>query len=115
MPHVSIEYSKNLEQTCDIQGLCNRLFVVLADHDEFDPSALKIRAKPVEFFRIGTEPQSFAHATLLLLGGRTTATRKILNQMIADVLGEALPNIGSITVQDIELSHATYIKKLASH
>lgn len=113
MPHVSIEYSKSIEKTYDIQELCNRLFTVLADTDDFDPSTVKIRAKPVEFFRIGTEPQTFVHATLLLLEGRDESTRANLNQTIIDIITEALPDVGSITAQDVELNCATYSKRLA--
>ena len=109
MPHVSIEFSKGLEKTNDIQSVCNQLFTVLAGQDAFeDPSVIKIRATSVEFFRIGSEPQTFVHATLLLMEGRDELTRTHLNKTILEVLGKALPNVGSITVQDVEMTRTTY-------
>lgn len=109
MPHVSIEFSKGLEKTNDMQLVCNQLFEVLAAQDAFqDPSVIKIRATPVAFFRIGSEPQSFVHATLLLMAGRDEKTRTHLNNTILQVLSKALPNVGSITVQDVEMTRATY-------
>ncbi|MFA3916938.1 5-carboxymethyl-2-hydroxymuconate Delta-isomerase [Ruegeria hyattellae] len=112
MPHVSIEFSTGLEQTFDIQALCERLFVVLSEQDVFDPPTIKIRAKPVEFFRIGTDPQTFVHATLLLMEGRDEVTRTRLNQTIVEVVSQAMPEVGSITVQDLEMTRASYAKQL---
>ena len=112
MPHVSIEFSKGLEQTNDIQSVCNQLFAVLAGQDAFDAPTIKIRATSVEFFRIGTEPQTFVHATLLLMEGRDELTRTQLNKTIIEVLGKALPNVGSITVQDVEMTLASYAKRV---
>ncbi len=112
MPHVSIEFSKGLEQTYDIQSVCDQLFSVLADQDAFDAPTIKIRATSVEFFRIGTEPQTFVHATLLLMEGRDELTRTQLNKTIIEVLGKALPNVGSITVQDVEMTLASYAKRV---
>ena len=112
MPHVSIEFSKDLEQTTDMQSVCNQLFTVLADQDVFDAPTIKIRAKPVEFFRIGSEPQTFVHATLLLMEGRDELVRTQLNKIILEVLGKALPNVGSITVQDVEMTLNSYAKRV---
>jgi len=108
MPHVSIEFSKGLEQTNDIQSVCDQVFAALADQDVFDAPTIKVRATSVEFFRIGSEPQTFVHATLLLMEGRDELTRAHLNKTILEVLGKALPNVGSITVKDVEMTRATY-------
>lgn len=114
MPHVLIEFSKGIEQQHDMQLICDQLYEALAVHREFDPDALKIRATRQDYFRIGTEPQSFVHATLLLMQGREEAVRLELNQIILDVLRAGLPDVGSITVQESELVRATYLKSLAS-
>jgi len=113
MPHVSIEFSEGIEQTHDIQLLCEEMFKVLAAQDAFDnPDAIKIRAKPVKYFRRGREPQTFAHATLLLMAGRDQATRENLNKTILGVLDKALPDVGSLTVQDIEITRETYAARI---
>jgi 5-carboxymethyl-2-hydroxymuconate isomerase len=109
MPHVTIEFSKGLEQSNDIQAVCDKLFAVLSAQDAFEaPSAIKIRATPVAYFRIGSEPQTFVHATLLLMKGRDELTRNHLNRTILETLDKALPGVGSITVQDVEMTRATY-------
>lgn len=113
MPHVTLEFSEGLEQTHDFQAICNDLFTVLAAHEEFDADALKIRATPVAFYRIGTDPQTFVHATLLLMQGRSETTRAALNALILDALASALPGVGSITVQEVEMNRTSYAKRLS--
>ena len=113
MPHVTLEFSKGIEQVHDIQTICDQLFAVLAEHPEFDAETIKIRATPVEYYRIGTDPQSFVHATLLLMQGRDEATRSELNAAILEVLSAALPEVGSITVQDVQMNRASYAKRVA--
>ncbi|SDW15667.1 5-carboxymethyl-2-hydroxymuconate isomerase [Ruegeria halocynthiae] len=113
MPHVTLEFSQGLDQAHDFQAICEQLFSVLAKHEEFDASALKIRATPVQYYRIGTDPQTFVHATLLLMQGRDEVTRTQLNTIILDVLSAAMPEVGSITVQEVEMNRASYAKRLS--
>jgi 5-carboxymethyl-2-hydroxymuconate isomerase len=113
MPQVTIEFSRGLEKAHDIQALCEDLFQALAAEDEVtDPATVKIRARAVDFFRNGTEPDSFAHATFLLLDGRDEATRKHLNHRILSVMQAALPDVGSLSVHDVEMTRATYAKRV---
>ncbi|CUH42122.1 5-carboxymethyl-2-hydroxymuconate Delta-isomerase [Ruegeria atlantica] len=86
---------------------------MLAEHREFDAETIKICAIPVEYYRIGTDPQTFVHATLLLMQGRDEATRSELNAAVLEVLSAALPEVGSITVQDVQMNRASYAKRLA--
>jgi|TARA_B110000908_G_C10265839_1_gene463831 5-carboxymethyl-2-hydroxymuconate isomerase len=112
MPHVSIEFSKGLEQTADIQSICNDVFEVLAGQSTFpDASVIKVRASAVDYIRIGRDPQTFAHATLSLMAGRDEPTRKHLNDVILDVLIKALPDVSNLTVQEVKMTSATYAKR----
>ena len=111
MPQVTIEFSRGIEQTHDMQALCETLFQALAAEAEVaSPSAVKVRARAVDFYRNGTEPPSFAHATFLLLDGRDEATRKHLNQRILTVMKTALPTVGSLSVHEVEMTRSTYAK-----
>ncbi len=114
MPHITLEFSAGLEKTHDFQAICEQLYSVLAAHEEFDAPTLKIRATSFPYFRIGTEPQTFIHATLLLLQGRDEATRAELNAIILNVLAASAPTVGSITVRDVEIDRATYAKRLSA-
>lgn len=113
MPHLSIEFSEGLERNYDMQLVCEKLFTGLSENAVFEASDIKVRAKPVAYFRIGTDPQTFVHATLLLMEGRDESTRTKLNRTIIETLRELLPDVGSITVQDLEITRATYLKNLS--
>ncbi len=109
MPHVAIEFSKGLEAAHDMQSVCEEVFAALAAHEAFDnPAVIKIRATPFEFFRIGSEPQTFVHATVMLMKGRDEATRADINRTVLAALDRAMPEVGSITVKDHEMSRETY-------
>lgn len=112
MPHISMEFSEGLERNYDMQLVCEKLFKELSDGTVFEAADIKVRAKPVAYFYIGTNPQTFVHATLLLMEGRDEATRTALNRTIIETLRELLPDVGSITVQDLEITRATYLKNL---
>jgi 5-carboxymethyl-2-hydroxymuconate isomerase len=112
MPHLSIEFSEGIERDHDMQTVCATLFTELSKSPAFEASDIKVRAKPAPYFCIGTTPQTFVHATLLLMEGRDETTRRTLNGTIIKTLRELLPSVGSITVQDLELTRATYLKSL---
>ncbi len=112
MPHVSLEFSSGISEVYDIQNVCERLLAELSNDPAFDPADIKIRAKPIDYFCMGTDPQSFVHATLLLMDGRDEPTRKRLNTVILNTLRDQLSDVGSITVQDLEMTRATYLKSL---
>lgn len=113
MPHVVIDFSAGLEQDHDMQDLCQRVFAALSSQPAIPtPSSLKIRARPQAFALIGTEPQSFAHAELRLLPGRDDATKSLLTQIVLDVLQDAMPTVGSLTVEAVEMHGASYAKRV---
>lgn len=112
MPHVKLEFSQGLEAQHDMQALCRTVFDTLAAIPDFDPPTIKIRATPVPYSYIGTQPQSFVHATVLLMDGRDAATRKTVTHAVLNTLNTALPDVGSLTVQDVEMDRASYAKRV---
>lgn len=112
MPHVSIEFSKSIELTTDIQSICDGVFEALASQNAFpNAKVIKVRASAVDYLRLGCDPQTFAHATLSLMAGRDEPTRKHLNSVILDVLIKGLPDVQSLTVQEIEMNSTTYAQR----
>ncbi len=112
MPHIVIEHSAGLNQSHDLQGLCDRLWQAFADHPSVSgPDTVRVRTIAATASRIGVEPQSFAHATLLLLPGRDDATREELAQMILDTLLHHLADVGSLTVRLTDLNQP-YLKRM---
>ncbi|WP_137701113.1 5-carboxymethyl-2-hydroxymuconate Delta-isomerase [Marimonas lutisalis] len=112
MPSVIIQYSEDIAGKHDLNRLCEDLFQALAAHDAVPrPEALKIRTVPCTHWRLGTEPQSFAHADMILLKGRDADAKKSLARTILDVMDSHLPEIGSLSVDVGELDDA-YTKRV---
>ncbi|GAB4299501.1 MAG: hypothetical protein Kow0058_15260 [Roseovarius sp.] len=112
MPHIVIEHSAALAQTHDLQALCDDLWQRFAEHPSVSgPQTVRVRTIACGAGRIGVEPQSFAHATLLLLPGRDAATREALAKMTLDVLAAHLPDVGSLTVRLSDLN-PPYLKRM---
>ena len=112
MPHIIVEYAGHLDETHCMTGMCATLFDAAAASGVFpDISAIKVRAIPCPFSRIGTEPQSFAHATIRLLAGRTDAAKAKLTQTMLAALDQALPDVGSLSVDIKDIDTATYAKR----
>ncbi len=112
MPHIVIEHSKGLENSHDLQALCDRLWDAFATHASVKgPETVRVRTIAATASRIGVEPQTFAHATLLLLPGRDEATRGDLAKITLAALEEALPDVGSLTVRLSDLN-PPYLKRM---
>ena len=112
MPHVVIEHSPDVGARHDLAALCEALFQALAQHSAIPhPASLKIRTHETGAHRLGSEPQSFAHATLLLLPGREGDTRSDLAQTILDVMAARLTDVGSLSVNLADLD-AAYAKRV---
>lgn len=109
MPHLTLQHSANVAVD---QALCEALFQALAAHEAIPhPESLKIRTLPCPRWRIGTEPQSFAHADLSLLPGRDDPTKAALARCVLTVLESHLPEVGSLSVDVKDLSVA-YTKRV---
>jgi len=112
MPHIIVEYAGHLDETHCMTGMCQILFEAATASGVFpDPGAIKVRALPCPFSRIGTEPQTFAHATIRLLAGRDDDVKATLTQTILTALDQALPDVGSLSVDIKDIDTATYAKR----
>ena len=115
MPHITIEHSAGLDVSHDLQALCDALWQRFATHPAITaPDTVRVRTIASTASRIGVEPQSFAHATLLLLPGRDDAMRMALAQLILNTLDEYLADVGSLTVRLSELQQP-YLKRMKSN
>ena len=93
-------------------ALCEAVFDALAGHDAIPhPETLKIRTCLCEAHRIGTLPDSFAHARLELLPGRAEGVKSELARLILRTMRAHLPNVGSLSVDVADLN-PSYVKDL---
>ena len=78
MPHISFEYSSNLETKIDIGEFCNRLRIAGIETKVFPIKGIRVRAVCCEHFSIAdNDPENgFIDISVRLREGRDLETRK---------------------------------------
>lgn len=112
MPHLVIDFSQGLEDSYDMQNLCEMLHAELSLDVEVNPAGLKIRARPQPYFHIGTTPAAFAHATLYLLEGRDDEAKTRLSGTVLTVMDRNLKHVGSLSVDVRDMNKTAYTKRV---
>ncbi len=105
MPHLTLEYTRNLADFDPTQALA-ALNEAMFDSGLFGESDIKSRACALDCHQVGVRdtPRGFAHVAVAMLSGRTDEERKAL----ADSLLAALaPLIAGHTVGEVQLSVET--------
>lgn len=84
MPHIIAEYSANLEESLDIQGLVDDLHQAAIDAQVAELVGIRTRAVRRAHFRVadGDPANGFVHITARLRRGRTLEQRKALGQAL---------------------------------
>ena len=84
MPHLTIEYSANLEAGGDLPGLCQTLHAALMATGLFELGAVRVRALPCPHYAVADLlPENGFAALLLRIGqGRSPEDRQRLGQAL---------------------------------
>lgn len=115
MPHLTLDYSCNLT-TLDADSTLLALNRKLVESGQFAENDIKSRARRLDHFRTGIQPdaRAFAHITLAILSGRTPEAKQALSAGLLAVLeqsGLGLPGGEvqlSVEIRDID--RASYSK-----
>ncbi len=78
MPHISLEYSANLDATVDISGLCEVLRLAAIETEVFPSAGIRVRAVACQHYAIadGAPQHGFIDIGVRLRAGRPLALRK---------------------------------------
>lgn len=78
MPHLTIEYSANMEGRADLDGLCGRLLETVLETGLFEVGAVRIRALKADHYAIADRlpENSFIDLTFRIGAGRSTEEKK---------------------------------------
>ena len=114
MPHLTLEYSRNLSTEITAQML-RALNQALVDTGHFVEEDIKTRAIAFDCVAIGTalQPRAFLAARLSLLSGRSPQARKHIAQALLGALEAAIPAGDSAlqtTVELVEIDRDSYAK-----
>ncbi len=120
MPHLILEYSKNLADSFDHHAVLFDLHRLLADTGLFKLEDIKSRAVACETFVVGdgAPGRAFAHLEIRILEGRTDAVKAHLSEqglaLLAQRLGPGLDRCQCSVTVEISGIHRTSYKKLSS-
>lgn len=115
MPHLTLEYSANLD-TFDAEAILLALNEALAACGHFEEIDIKSRCVRRDAFRVGTssEPRAFVHATLAILSGRALDTRRALSEQVLAVLKTHCGTPSGVhlqlSAQVVEIERESYAK-----
>lgn len=84
MPHLTIEYSINLQESGDLAGLCLHLHAALLETGLFEVGAVRVRALPCPDYAVADLlPENAFAAMILRIGaGRSEADKTMLGQKL---------------------------------
>lgn len=112
MPHIVVEYSKNIGDVIDVSKLVGQLHEELAAQG-IDIARIKTRGMACNCVAVGTHGSHghMLHATLLLLEGRDAATKKQYGDALYNKMKEYVGNTVkhcSITLEIRDMNKDTY-------
>ena len=92
MPHLIVEYSANVEDRIDLDGLLSRLHAAASNYDVFPLGGLRTRAERRDRYRVAdTHPDNgFVHVTAIIGHGRPLEVRKEVGQGLFKVICDFL-------------------------
>jgi 5-carboxymethyl-2-hydroxymuconate isomerase len=118
MPHLTLEYTKNIN-SFDAGEVLPRLNRVLLESGQFEEEAIKSRAIELKTFCLGVidHHRRFVHVRVSIMSGRSTEIRKALSQNLMGVLRTYLKHGGdpvAVSVEIAEIQSETYLKETIS-
>ena len=77
MPHLTIEYSANIESAADLSALCRALHATMLESGLFELGAIRVRARPCPHYAMADllAENSFADMILRIGAGRSDADK----------------------------------------
>ena len=116
MPHLTLEYTKNIDQEINFDDLFPRLHQVLVDIAGIPIGNCKSRACRLDNYYIadGSPQHAFVHLAIRFMEGRSVEVKRMIGRGCLKVLEElcwspARPEL-QITVEIQDIERTTYFK-----
>jgi len=95
MPHLTVEYTANLEHRLDVPGLIEMLHTTAAAIEAFPLAGIRTRAVRLDHYRVadGHPDNAFVHLRLRIAHGRSLAVRRAAGEALFAALSGFLQPI----------------------
>lgn len=122
MPHLTMEYSANLDDRVDMSRLCHRLRDTLLDTGYFEIGAVRVRAIRCDHYSVADRlpENAFIDASLRIGEGRDESVRQTIGDALVECLQHELVELFetphfALSLEVREISKAFSWKKNAIH
>lgn len=112
MPHVVIEYSREIEKKADIAKIMDIAFKATSSTGAINTNDIKVRAIPYDHYKLEPDGAMFVHLTLSLLEGRSDSQKEDISINIREELSGFLPFVTSISIDIRDMNPSAYKKRL---
>lgn len=95
MPHVTIEYSANLDAAVDIDGLCRAIHKAMLGSGLFEIGAVRVRALRAEHYAVtDLDPRNgFVDISVRIGTGRSDADKKAVGEAVNEAAKAVLATV----------------------
>jgi 5-carboxymethyl-2-hydroxymuconate isomerase len=124
MPHLTVDYSPNLEPDLDVSGLCEALRLAGIETGVFPVTGIRVRAHRADYYAIadGDAANAYIDIGVRLRGGRDLETRKSATEHLfstaksyLDPLIATRPIAVSMEMRDIDPQLSPKLNTIADH
>lgn len=110
MPHLVVEYSRDVETRTEISSLLQAAHEGALGSGLFGVEDIKVRAYPCDHSLVGGQNGTSVHVTVYLLSGRDQAAQKALAEAVrSHIEGLDLP-LQSLSVDCRDMDRSVYTK-----
>ncbi|KPJ92097.1 MAG: hypothetical protein AMS18_08085 [Gemmatimonas sp. SG8_17] len=118
MPHLTVEYTRNIEPTLELSDLFGRLHAVLTEVGGIKQENCKSRAVQLKEFFVGdgAAGAGFVHLDVRFLEGRSSDVKREIGTRMLAILRDCFCGTGldaesaQFTVEIRDIGRATYFK-----
>lgn len=98
MPHMTLEYTENIESEINVNDLLKKMNASLISHEGlFSPQGIRSRAIKLTDYLVGdgTNNDAFVHVTLKIASGRTKEAKKNVFDHLFQVMQDYFDGVSS--------------------
>jgi len=113
MPHMIIEFSQELASDERIGSMMDAIHQAALSTGLFEESHIKVRMLPIQYYITNKVRDSFIHAQLRILSGRSTEQKKILSETVLASIKDQHWPVKRITVEVVDMDSDSYSRYTA--
>lgn len=111
MPHLIIEYPQDVIPAAQVEALLDAVHASAVATGLFEPGHIRVRAIPLQHYRVAGRHEPFIHAQCRIHAGRSAEQKQGLSgAVLAAIKGQGV-SLQSITVEVVEMERASYAKQ----